>query len=187
MTVSEVAETGVRGRTRRAIVDAAISVLIDNPAATLADIAAVAGVGRSTLHRYFPERIDLLKAVGMQVHAASTAAIEAADPSCGPVLEALRRVVESQLDLGPIVLYIYTEPTLLADPELVAYFETGDEAIAEILSRASADRPEFPPGWARRVFWFLLLAGYEAIKQDRTPRHQVVDAIMHSLTKGTIT
>src|SRR5688572_30051607 len=116
MTVSGMAETGVRGRTRRAIVDAAISVLIDNPAATLGDIAAVAGVGRSTLHRYFPERIALLKAVGMQVHAASAAAIEAADPTCGPVLDALRRVVESQLDLGPIVLYIYTEPTLLADP-----------------------------------------------------------------------
>lgn len=180
------AESGVRGRTRRAIVDAAITVMTDNPAATLSDIAEVAGVGRSTLHRYFPERSDLLRAVALEVHAASNAAIAAADPSCGPVLTALRRVVESQLDLGPIVLFIYTEPTIQADPELAAHLDTGDEAIAEILSRATADRPEYPPGWARRVFWSLLLAGYEAVKLDGTPRHQVVDAIMNSLTEGTI-
>ena len=179
-------ETGARGRTRRAIVEAAIAVITDNPAATLTDLAEVAGVGRSTLHRHFPERSDLIRAVALQVHAASNAAIEAADPSCGPVHAALRRVVESQLDLGPIVLYIYTEPTIQADPELAAHLDTGDEVIAEILARASVDKPEYPPGWSRRVFWALLLSGYEAMKQDRTPRHQVVDAIMNSLTKGTI-
>ncbi|MGB5112186.1 MAG: TetR/AcrR family transcriptional regulator [Mycobacterium sp.] len=186
MRVHDMSESGARGRTRRAIVEAAISVITDNPAATLSDIAEVAGVGRSTLHRYFPERSDLLRAVALEVHAASNAAIEAADPTCGPVLAALRRVVESQLDLGPIVLFIYTEPSIQADPELSAHLNTGDEAIAEILARATADRPELPPGWARRVFWSLLLTGYEAVKQDGTPRHQIVDAIMKTLTEGTI-
>jgi TetR/AcrR family transcriptional repressor of lfrA len=37
------------------------------------------------------------------------------------------------------------------------------------------------------VFWALLLTGYDAIRQDGIPRHQVVDAIMSSLTQGTIT
>lgn len=174
------------GRTRRAIVEAAITVIADNPAAPLSDIAEAAGVGRSTLHRYFPERMDLLRAVALQVHDASNAAIEAADPTCGPVLAALRRVVECQLDLGPIVLYIYTEPAILADPELAAHLDTGDEVISEILTRAAVEEPDYPPGWARRVFWQLLLAGYESMRLDRVPRHQVVDAIMNSLTKGII-
>lgn len=179
--------SGPRSRTRRAIIDAAVTVIAGNPAATMADIAAAAGVGRSTLHRYFSERSDLMRAVALHVHAVSTAAIAAADPACGPVDAALRRVVESQLDLGPIVLYIYTDPTLLADPELAAHLDTGDEAIVEVLARATADGPVYPPGWARRVFWALLLTGYDAIRQDGIPRHQVVDAIMSSLTNGTIT
>lgn len=179
--------SGPRSRTRRAIIDAAVTVIAGNPAATMADIAAAAGVGRSTLHRYFSERSDLMRAVALHVHAVSTAAIAAADPACGPVDAALRRVVESQLDLGPIVLYIYTDPTLLADPELAAHLDTGDEAIVEVLARATADGPIYPPGWARRVFWALLLTGYDAIRQDGIPRHQVVDAIMSSLTNGTIT
>lgn len=186
MNIQVAAPNGVRERTRRAILDAAMTMLADHPAASMAEIAAAANVGRSTLHRYYPERSDLLRAVAHHVHALSSAAIELAEPTNGPPEAALRRVVESQLDLGPIVLYIYSEPTIQADRELAAHLDTGDEAISEVLERASAECPEYPPGWARRVFWALLLAGYEAIKQDGTARHQVVDAIMHSLTAGTV-
>ena len=186
MTTRVSMESGVRERTRRAILDAAMTVLTENPAAALADIASAASVGRSTVHRYYPERTDLLRALARHVHALSTAAIDRADPTHGPADAALRRVVESQLDLGPIVLFVYSDPTILADPELVAHLDTGDEAIVEVLNRASTERPEYPPGWARRVFWALILAGYEAAKQDGTPRHQIVDAIMTSLTEGTI-
>ncbi|MBU9767010.1 TetR/AcrR family transcriptional regulator [Mycobacterium sp. TNTM28] len=189
MTSSAATHSGPRERTRKAILDAAMTVLADNPSAALGDIAAAADVGRSTVHRYYPERSDLLRALAMHVHELSNAAIDRADPTHGPAEAALRRVVESQLDLGPIVLFVYSEPTILADRELAAHLDTGDEAIVEVLNRASVDRPEYPPyppGWARRVFWALLDAGYEAAKQDGTPRHQIVDAIMTSLTAGTI-
>lgn len=179
-------ESGPRGRTRRAILDAAMSVLSDHPTAPLSDIAAAAQVGRSTVHRYFPERSDLIRALAVHVHAISSAAIAAADPTCGPPIAALRRVVESQLDLGPMLLYIYNEPTVMSDPDLIAHLDTGDEAIIEVLNRVSADRADIPPGWARRVFWALLQAGYESAKHDGAPRHQIVDAIIASLTSGTI-
>jgi TetR/AcrR family transcriptional repressor of lfrA len=186
MAVLESMESGPRGRTRKAILDAAMVVLASNPAAAVADIATAAEVGRSTVHRYFPERIDLIRALAIHVHALSSAAITAADPTCGAPDAALRRVVESQLDLGPMVAYIYNEPTVMSDPELMAHLDTGDEAIIEVLARVSSDRPNTPPGWARRVFWALLQAGYETATQDGTPRHQIVDAIMASLTEGTI-
>jgi len=181
------AEGGPRGRTRRAILDAAITVLADNPVAPLSDIAAAADVGRSTVHRYYPDRTALIRALAIYVHALSTAAIERAEPDCGPAHDALRRVVECQLDLGPIVLFVYNEPTVTADRELMAHLDTGDEAIVDVLARvATEEAAAAPPGWARRVFWALLEAGCEAAKQDGTPRQQIVDAIMTSLTRGTI-
>ena len=186
MSVLAQVEGGVRGRTRKAILDAAMTVLADNPAAPLSDIATAAEVGRSTVHRYYPERIDLIRALAVHVHALSSAAIEQADPMCGPPVEALRRVVECQLDLGPIVLFAYNEPTIALDAELMAHLDTGDEAIIEVLDRVSTQSATAPPGWARRVFWALLQAGYEAAREGGTPRHQIVDAIMASLTQGTI-
>jgi TetR/AcrR family transcriptional repressor of lfrA len=182
----EAMESGPRERTRRAILDAAMSVIGANPAAPVSDIAAAANVGRSTVHRYYPERADLIRALAVHVHAISSAAIKAADPASGPPIAALRRVVECQLDLGPIVLYMYNEPTVIADPELMAHLDTGDEAIIEVLARVATDGSNTPPGWPRRVFWALLQAGYEAAQHDGAPRHQIVDAIMASLTAGTI-
>lgn len=160
-------------------------VLAENGTASLADIASAAEVGRSTLHRYFPERSELLKALALHVHGLSNAAIARAEPDCGPPLEALRRVVESQLDLGPIVPFVYAEPSLQADKELAAILDTGDEAIVEVLDRVATDGTAGPPCWPRLVFWALLNAGYEAVAKG-TPRVQVVDAIMASLVHGTI-
>jgi TetR/AcrR family transcriptional regulator, repressor for lfrA len=186
MSVSQLNERGARSRTRNAILDAAMSVLADNPAASLGDIAAAANVGRSTLHRYFAERSDLLHALARHVHDLSNAAIEHAEPDCGPAVEALRRVVDCQLDLGPIVPFIYNEPTIAADPELAALLNTGDEVIVDVLNRASMRGSAGPPDWPRLVFWALLNAGYEAVKLNSAPRVQIVDAIMASLTEGTI-
>jgi TetR/AcrR family transcriptional regulator, repressor for lfrA len=186
MSVSPLNEGGARSRTRNAILDAAMSVLADNPTASLGDIAAAAAVGRSTLHRYFAERTDLLHALARHVHDLSNAAIEHAEPDCGPAVEALRRVVECQLDLGPIVPFIYNEPTIAAHPELAALLDTGDEVIVDVLNRASMRGSAGPPDWPRLVFWALLNAGYEAVKLNSAPRVQIVDAIMASLTEGTI-
>lgn len=144
MTSPASTRSGPRERTRKAILDAAMTVLADNATASLSDIAAAADVGRSTVHRYYPERTDLLRALARHVHELTIAAIDRADPMNGPVEAALRRVVESQLDLGPIVLFVYSEPTILADRELAAHLDTGDEAIVEVLNRASVDRPEYP-------------------------------------------
>ncbi|MET4427937.1 TetR/AcrR family transcriptional regulator [Mycolicibacterium sp. 624] len=186
MAAPQSIEGGSRARTRRAILDAAMTLLADDPTTPLGDIAAEAEVGRSTLHRYFPERSDLLRALARHVHALSNAAIEHAEPDCGPPVEALRRVVECQLDLGPIVPFIFNEPTLVADPEIAAELDTGDELIVEMLNRASCQGSAGPPGWPRLVFWALLNAGYEAMKLNSAPRVQIVDAIMASLVEGTI-
>lgn len=186
MTGPKSTDSGVRSRTRTAILDAASTVLATNPAASLGDIAAAAGVGRSTLHRYFRERSELLHALAVHVHALSNAAIERAEPACGPALDALRRVVETQLDLGPIVPFIYNEPTIMADPELAAHLDTGDEVIVEVLNRVSSNARGGPPDWPRLAFWALLDAGYTALRTNRASRVEIVDAIMTSLTSGII-
>ncbi|MDT5362206.1 MAG: TetR/AcrR family transcriptional regulator, repressor for lfrA [Mycobacterium sp.] len=186
MSVSQTNDGGPRSRTRKAILDAATSVLAQNPAASLGDIATAAEVGRSTLHRYFAERTDLLHALARHVHQLSNAAIEHAEPDCGPPVEALRRVVECQLDLGPIIPFVFNEPSILADPELAALLDTGDEVIVDVLNRASTRGSAGPPDWPRLVFWALLEAGYQAIRRNSAPRVQIVDAIMASLTEGTI-
>ena len=94
-------------------------------------------------------------------------------------------MVECQLDLGPIASFIYCDSSIVRDPELTAELDTGDELIVEVLDRVATQGTAGPPGWPRLVFWALLDAGHDAARQG-APRVQVVDAIMASLTQGTI-
>lgn len=55
-------------RNRERILDAAERMLEHSPSATLGDIAAAGGVSRSTLHRRFRSRADLLDALGDRPH-----------------------------------------------------------------------------------------------------------------------
>jgi serine phosphatase RsbU (regulator of sigma subunit) len=48
-------------RSRARSLEVAARLFADNPRATMAEVAAAAGIGRSTLHRHFPTRADLLR------------------------------------------------------------------------------------------------------------------------------
>ncbi len=53
-------------RSRRALLDAGIDLLIQNPMASLSQIASHAGVGRATLYRHFETREQLIQALAIE-------------------------------------------------------------------------------------------------------------------------
>ncbi|MEV1292452.1 TetR/AcrR family transcriptional regulator [Pseudonocardia sp. NPDC049635] len=91
MTVEE-QKSPTKERTRQAILRAAIGVLSANPGAALGEIAEAAGVARSTLHRYYPDRATLSSAVGAFVQAEYAAAIRRARLDEGTGLAAYTRL-----------------------------------------------------------------------------------------------
>ncbi|MFD5914227.1 TetR family transcriptional regulator [Streptomyces massasporeus] len=98
--------SGVRGRTRRAILHAAATVLSRRRDATPADIAAAADVGRSTLQRYFPDRELLLAAVVEDCLHRLAASLQEARIDQGPPSQGLRRVDRARA-VGPCVRGLY--------------------------------------------------------------------------------
>lgn len=180
-------ESGTRARTRRAILDAAVEVLGANPSASLGEIADAAEVGRSTLHRYFPERVDLIRALAAHVMALSDAAVARAQPEHGDPVEALRRVAEEHFDLGPVLMYLYGEQLIVGDEELWESIKSADDPVDALLARVHDQLGlDLPVSWISRAFWSLLYAGWEAAKEDGMPRHQVIDAVMTTLTRGAL-
>ncbi|MFC4563058.1 TetR/AcrR family transcriptional regulator [Nocardiopsis mangrovi] len=184
--------SGTRGRTRRAIIDAAATVLARDRAATLADIAKAAEVGRSTLHRYFHDRDDLLRAlVEDSLHGLERAGTDA-HPHEGPPLEAMRRMVASMVEVGERILLLFGDASLLetygpADAAGDADCADVDDSLLDLIRRGQADGvfdPDVSDAWIQNTVWALVYTGCEMADKGLLPRHGVAQMVMRTLENG---
>jgi AcrR family transcriptional regulator len=95
------AQEGARqDRVASGILDAAAHVLADHANASLAEVAAAAGVSRATLYRYYPNREALLEALAVAAIAEAGARLADAGLERAPVEEAIERIVRALVAIG---------------------------------------------------------------------------------------
>lgn len=176
----------VRPQTRDAIIEAAFQVFGRDPAASLADVAARAGVGRATLHRHFKGRDDLMVALAHRAmreldEAANVATADA--PSYG---EALRLLLEAIIPLGDRQWFLSREP-LEQDAEIMAAYRRQMAALAEAIDGAKAEgcfSAELPTPWIAQLFDLLVYAAWETVRAGEATPRQAAALAWRSLTKG---
>ncbi|MFE2938584.1 TetR/AcrR family transcriptional regulator [Streptomyces sp. NPDC059255] len=179
-------ESAARSRTRAAILAAAVELFSENRNASMTELAAAARVGRSTLHRYFPERADVIRAVArLAIEETATASRQVG--SGGTPLEALRRVVEAYLEFGPVMLWLASEPAILNDPPLMQHMYENVKMFDDVLVGATEQlHPHLSRSWVRRVLMGLIYVGWEAERDGEMTRHEVCTAVMTTVTDGVI-
>jgi AcrR family transcriptional regulator len=179
-------ESGTRARTRRAILDAAVRVLSQQSSASLAEVAAAAGVGRTTMHRYFPERADLLTGITNDLLEKVAAATERARPDAGPAMAALERLCQAYFALGDGLLLTLNEPHLFTDPSWTEESET-DQLLLQLVERGQTEGtidPELTREWVQNVLWSLLYAAWMHARDSDVPEHDALALCLRTLRKA---
>lgn len=178
---------GTTARTRRAILDAAIGAYAEDRGASLGEIARVAGVGRSTLHRYFPDRAALVRAlVEDAVEATERCFAEAALDQDSPE-EAFARLVPALFEQSPRLNFLFNETTEVDDLWEGTRWEEVHAPVGALFVRGQA-QGVFDPGidvdWFVRTLWYLLAAGWEAVQEGAMPRHRAIALVTRTLRHG---
>jgi AcrR family transcriptional regulator len=179
--------TAVQARTRRAILDAAVRALTVDSGASLGAIAAEAGVGRTTLHRYFPDRADLLRAISADALERAGKAVERARVEEGPAPEALERLCQELFELGDVVMLLYSEPHLLG-PEWQEESEA-DRAVLDMIARGQAEGAidaDVPVAWVQMVLWGLMYTAWEHARANQAPKHEALTLCLRTLRRAVV-
>lgn len=184
MTTTSEPATGSRARTRQAIVEAAVRALADDPGASLGRVAELADVGRTTLHRYFPERDDLVAAVAEHAVASIAAAHARARLDDGTALAAVLRVAQEYLELGHLLTVLFTG----AVPEDLWSSDAANEKdLGELYARGMEDGsldPRQPAEWTFGVMWSVLYLAWSGVRTGSEDRHTVVSRLLLTLEKA---
>jgi AcrR family transcriptional regulator len=180
-------KTSVRSRTRSAILAAAAVVLARDRAATLPDIAEAAGVGRTTLHRYFPDRESLIEAaVEDSIQAISQSVAEAALDQ-GPPMDAMRRAVAAMVAVGDRLMFVFGDPRVLQGYRAPAGVVPPSDPVLDLIKRGQAEGafdPEVSASWIQHVLWVLVYRGCEDADSGELPRHGITATVIRTLENG---
>lgn len=182
----EAADTRTRVRTRQTILDAAVAVLCRRPSASLAEVAEAAQVGRTTVHRYFPERSDLIDALSLHIRDQLRAALGRSRLHEGTGRAALVRASRELFDLGDLLVATTAgDPAFWERPEWQEEHET-DALLRDAVRRGhedgSIERSLSMTFVADSLLWSILYCGVSWLHDDATrSRHEALAMVVYSL------
>lgn len=183
--MTELLRSARAARTRRDIVEAAIGAWADDNSASLGQVAESAGVGRTTVNRYFSDRAQLVAAVDVECRGRFLAAVERARPDDGTGLAALQRACAEIAQLGPVLGLIFADNALV-DPD--SWAEDGDPgALGSMVVRGQADgsiASDLPSDWVATHVWTSLFAASLMLQSSTLTSSEVGHLLVRTLTTG---
>jgi AcrR family transcriptional regulator len=180
MTTKKSDRSGASARTRLAILRAAAPLLARNPTATMAEIAEAAATVRSTVHRHFPERADLIAALRAHTDEQMAKAAVRARLEDGSAVSALLRLCTEYFENADFIWAAYDNLTQDQEIESVG---TANKPLKHSVERGHDDGsidPALPPEWIEQALWSLLYAAWLLAAAGQASKHEALRLQTHS-------
>jgi AcrR family transcriptional regulator len=179
MVVRTAGSAPPRRRSKPPLLDVAAEVLVADPAASLAEVAEAAGIGRTTLHKHYATRDDLMRAVGHRAIDLWEAAVDSAADAGDGAGDAhpdggLAAFTAAMITLGPQLAFLWRTPAFDHMTEMGNRAKAVESRCLAVLKRAqqlgvlAAGTPDW---WLLNTFYSLVYVAFESVQSgDLAPR-----------------
>lgn len=168
------------------MLDVAAEVLVADPAASLAEVAAAAGIGRTTLHKQYATRDDLLCAVGHRAIDLWEQAVDAAggaDQRDG----GLRALTGALIPIGPQLAFLWRTPAFDHITDLEERWVAVERRCLAVLIRAQ-DRGQLvaglPDWWLVQTFYSVIYVAAESVRSGKLAPLDAPDLALRTFLHG---
>ncbi|MEZ0108699.1 AcrR family transcriptional regulator [Catenulispora sp. EB89] len=183
-------QSGILGRSRRAVkrplLDVVAEVLLAQPGASLAEVAEAAGISRTTLHKHYATRDDLVRAVGLRATEIYEQAVDRVADE--PGTEAgLRRLIVAMIESGPQLTFLWRNPVLDEDHELTERYIDAEKRCLAVLDRARSQgllAASTPDWWMLQTLYSLVYTAAECVQFGKLAPLDAPDLALSTLLHG---
>jgi TetR/AcrR family transcriptional regulator, mexCD-oprJ operon repressor len=155
-------QTTLRARVSGTILEAAAAVLAERGEhASMADVAAAAGMARATVYRYFPNREALLEALGRVAVEEAGERLRAGRLEQVAVPEAFERAVRALVAVGDSFVVVSRET---ARPDAAQFEQRVAAPLRELIERAQSlgeMRQDLPASWLMESLIGIVVSGLQ--------------------------
>lgn len=183
-------QSGALGRPRRTVkrplLDVVAEVLVAQPGASLAEVAEAAGISRTTLHKHYATRDDLVRAVGLRAMEIWEQAVDrvAAEPGTEA---GLRQLLAAMIESGPQLTFLWRNPVLDEDHELTQRYIDVELRCLAVLDRARRQgliAASTPDWWMLQTMYSLVYTAAESIQFGKLAPLDAPDLALNTLLHG---
>ncbi len=168
------------------LLETATRVLLTDPSASLGDVAKAAGIGRTTLHKRYPTRQDLVVALAESALDVVDEAVAGIDLT-RPTHDVLDRLVTTLVPLGPRLEFLLRFPGLEQDPRIAARLERLDQPFLAVV-QAGQDtgrlRADLPAWWVLASLYAGVYSAWESIAAGRLAPLDAPKLVLTTVLKG---
>ncbi|MYX38210.1 MULTISPECIES: TetR/AcrR family transcriptional regulator [unclassified Streptomyces] len=158
---------------REQVLRDAADLLSRRATASMEEIAKAAGVSRATLHRHFPGRDALVRALGVLGIEQTEERLDAARIEEGDPVEAVRRLIDEAVPVSGFLAFLYGENQIYDFAEINDGWARIDTRVAALFRRgqeAGAFRYDLTPAWLVEALYALIAASAWSVQDGRMAR-----------------
>jgi AcrR family transcriptional regulator len=180
--------TGVRQRTRRAILDAALAMWSRDFSVSLGDIADRAKVSRSTLHRYFPDRQALVDSALVDATETIDHVAKKSTAGCATARDELDALMRAMIEVSDLILFLFSDPDrFTGNPHWASDDDMAERELSDLVARAQDEgtlAADVAPSWVVGSFYAVIFTAAEQISTGTLPRHRAADLAVRTFLHG---
>lgn len=169
---------------KSALLDVVAEALVADPAASLADVAAAAGIGRTTLHKQYATRDDLMRAVAHRAIDLWSAAIDGVTDGADG---GLRSLIEAMIPIGPQLAFLWRNPMFEHLPEIVDRWIAVEARGKDIVDRAQANgviAAEVPQWWLLQSLYSVIYVASESVRSGHLAPRDAPGLVLSTYLNG---
>ncbi|MGH3612003.1 MAG: TetR/AcrR family transcriptional regulator [Pseudonocardia sp.] len=176
-----------RDRTRRAVLETAARLLVKDAGTSLAEIAAAAGVSRTTVHRHFPTQQALLHALALKAVGGLSTALAECRLEDGSASQVLQRVADALVPMADELRFLDVGAAGWELPDLLERWYSVTAVLEVLIERGKAEgdlRPELPTAWIADVFAAAMWAAGDSVADGRLAARDAPRLVIDVLLRG---